>query len=68
MSDTREPRARQAEDALSGLLNGLRGEVEDVAEVLAQERGATSADEGDISRAWEMVLSAIGSSSQGKLW
>ena len=67
MTDTRKPRARQAEDALSGLLDGLRGEVEDVAEVLAQERGATSADEDDVSRAWEIVISAIRGSSQSQL-
>ena len=68
MTDTRKPRARPAEETLCGLLDGLRGEVEGVAEVLAQERGATSADENDVSRAWEIVIATIRGSSQKKLW
>jgi hypothetical protein len=58
LADTRRPRARQAYALLSDLLDDLRGEVEDLADVLAQERGASRVETADVLGAWESVLSA----------
>jgi len=68
LTDTGTPRARQAEETLCRLLDGLRGEVEDVAELLARERGATSADEDDVSQAWQIVIAAIRGPSHRRPW
>ena len=58
LTDDRRPRAPQAYYTLAGLLEKLRQEIDDLAEVLAGERDATYVEADDIVKAWKMVMSS----------